>query len=204
MIEWPANLVRDIARRRTVIVIGSGVSRHSVGRDGVTRPPIWEAFLKRALADCPNKNDLAELDAAMAYKDFLHVCEWLKARYDEHWVIYLRKIFSLPAFAPSELHEQILRLDGRIVFSLNFDDIYERHANNITHGSYIIKNYYDDDASEFLRGDGRYIIKVHGSLNAPQKLIFTQNGNYPPPFFRRADSGEARDFRAPLARESNL
>jgi hypothetical protein len=175
MIEWPANLVRDIARRRVVIVIGSGVSRHSLGRDGLTRPPVWETFLERALADCPNKNDLTELDAAMAYKDFLNVCEWLKIRYDENWVKYLRKTFSFPAFAPSELHEQILQLDVSIVFSLNFDDIYERHANTVTHGSYITKHYCDDDVTEFLRGEGRYIIKVHGSLNTPQKLIFTQN-----------------------------
>ncbi|OAI30175.1 hypothetical protein A1351_09755 [Methylosinus sp. R-45379] len=77
-------------------------------------------------------------------------------------------------FASADVHQEILKLDSRIVFSLNFDDIYERHVNGIHRGSYIIKNYSDPDAAEFLRGDGRYIIKVHGNLNSPEHLIFTQ------------------------------
>ena len=112
---------------------------------------------------------------AIVAADYLHACECLKKRYDEGWVGYLRKTLSLPAFPPAEVHEDILRLDSRIVFSLNFDDIYERHANGVHHGSYIVKNYYDPDASEFLRGTGRYIIKVHGNLNSPDNLIFTQH-----------------------------
>ena len=33
---------------------------------------------------------------------------------------------------------------------------------------------YDKDVEEFLRGSGRYIIKVHGNLNSTADLIFTQ------------------------------
>ena len=36
------------------------------------------------------------------------------------------------------------------------------------------KKNHDPDVAEFLRGSGRYIIKVHGNLNVPDKLIFTQ------------------------------
>lgn len=114
------------------------------------------------------------LSQAIAGNDFLHACEWLKKRFDEQWIGYLRRTFSQPAFAPADIHQQILDLDSRIVFSLNFDDIYERHVHGIHRGSYIIKNYNDSDAAEFLRGSGRYVIKVHGSLNSPEKLIFNQ------------------------------
>jgi hypothetical protein len=173
MIEWPDSLVKDLARRRAILVIGSGISRHSTGEGGV-RPPTWSAFLTKAMLDCPEKGNLEPIDKAIKSGDYLHACEWLKKRFDESWVPYLRRTFSQPAFPPAEIHQEILNLDSRIVFSLNFDDIYERHVNSIHRGSYIMKNYSDPDVAEFLRGDGHYIIKVHGNLNSPENLIFTQ------------------------------
>lgn len=171
MLDWPGSLVNDIARRRAVLLIGSGVSKHSIGRRGA-RPPTWKSFLKQALLDCPDEVP-PYVQEAIGAGDYLHACEWLKIRYDDSWSAYLRKTFQTPGFVPSALHKAILSLDSRILFTLNFDDIYERAANE-TPGSHIVKNYYDPDVSEFLRGDGRYIVKVHGNLNSPEQLIFTQ------------------------------
>lgn len=173
MIDWPETLVRDLARRRAIIIIGSGVSRHSVGT-GDVRPPTWRSFLDQALNDCPEQGNLDPVREALNSGDYLYACECLRKRFDEQWISYLRRTFSQPAFAPADIHQQILELDSRIVFSLNFDDIYERHVNSVNQGSFITKNYSDTDAAEFLRGDGRYVIKVHGNLNSPNNLIFTQ------------------------------
>jgi SIR2-like domain len=158
--------------RRTIIIIGSGVSRHSKGKDGV-RPPTWKMFLEQATKECPRELPPYVGDAIGA-GDFLHACEWIKKRFDEEWVKFLRSKFQTPKFVPSDLHRQIINLDSRIVFTLNFDDIYERTANDIQAGSHTIKNFYDPDFSEFLRGDGRYIVKLHGTLHSPERLIFTQ------------------------------
>lgn len=173
MIDWHDEIVGDLARRRAVLVIGSGVSRHARGNGG-KQPPTWKEFLTAALTDCPNRTDILPIQAALDAGDYLHACEWLKKRFDEGWVNYLRNTFSRPAYKAAEIHEQILKLDSRVVFTLNFDDIYERHAGGIHSGSHITKNYYDPDVVEFLRGDGRYIVKVHGNLNSPPTLIFTQ------------------------------
>ena len=173
MIDWPEGLVSDLARRRAVVLIGAGVSRQSIGKNDV-RPPLWREFLEKAISDCPDKSNLKPIQDALASGDLLHACEWLKQRFDEKWTSYLRQIFSQPAFAPAEIHNKILLLDSRIIFSLNFDDIYERNANSIHAGSYIVKNYHDSDATEFLRGSGNYIMKVHGSLHTAGQTIFTQ------------------------------
>ncbi|KDA03217.1 Sir2-like protein [Hyphomonas oceanitis SCH89] len=93
---------------------------------------------------------------------------------DETWAEYLREVFLTPGFIPSDAHKAILQLDSRIIFTLNFDDIYERTANEAQPGSHIVKSYHDSDIPEFLRKDGRFIVKVHGSLNTPTKMIFTQ------------------------------
>lgn len=172
MIQWPESLIGDLARRRSILLVGSGVSKHSIGAGGV-RPPNWKEFLAKAIHDCPGGVQ-EHIVAAYDKGDYLHACEWLKSRFDEGWTDYLRETFQVPGYAPSSLHHALIGLDARVVLSLNFDDIYERAANAYKAGSYIVKNYYDSDVSEFLRGNGRYIVKVHGSLNSPDRLIFTQ------------------------------
>lgn len=173
MIDWPQTLIEDLGRRRCVVVIGSGVSRHSLGKNDA-RPPTWKDFLIAAQEDCPQQPIPDYLKDAIQNGDLLHACEWLKKRFDDDWPKYLRQKFQKPQFSPSELHYGILNLDSRVVFSLNFDDIYERTAHEVQAGSHIVKHFYDSDVSEFRRGDGRYIVKLHGSLNSPDKLIFTQ------------------------------
>lgn len=169
---WPDPIVRDLARRRVVIVLGSGVSKQATNTAG-HRPPTWKAFLEQALLDCPVGGTDAVAEA-IAGNDLLHACEWLKTKYDDHWEDYLRRIFLQPGFRPSELHKEILSLDSRVVFSLNFDTIYERCAQSENAGSHVVRQYYDKGSSEYLRGSRRYIVKVHGSIDAPEKLIFTQ------------------------------
>jgi hypothetical protein len=173
MIEWPSSLVSDFARRRTVVVIGSGVSRHSVGKNG-ERPPTWKSFLETARVKCPDKSSDSVIETAINNGDYLHACEWLKKRFDEGWPTHLREVFTIPSYAPDKIHQELLKLDARIVFTLNFDGIYETYVNSVHNGSHVIKNFHDKDVAEFLRGDGRYIVKVHGNLNTPNNLIFTQ------------------------------
>jgi len=48
MIHWPNNLIKDIAKQRAVIFLGSGVSRNSKSASGLY-PPTWEEFLKVAM-----------------------------------------------------------------------------------------------------------------------------------------------------------
>ncbi|SON57304.1 hypothetical protein HDIA_3763 [Hartmannibacter diazotrophicus] len=172
MVEWPENLVRDLARRRCVIVIGSGVSRQSRGQNGEI-PPTWDSFL----VECNNKSPggpHVHISQAIEKGDLLHACEWLQRLYDHNWASKLRKEFSAPKYMPSDSHRTICRLDTRIIFSLNFDDIIDRALQEIYSGTSIKKSYYDADVSEFLRGTERYLVKVHGSLDNPGRLIFTQ------------------------------
>lgn len=172
--EWPVSLVRDIARRKVVIVIGSGVSRHALANDGFTRPPTWPRFLNKAMDDLGRSEENRHISNAIDNGDLLHACEWLKNRYDEDWPAFLRAQFSDPRYNPGDLHELIAFLDSRIVFSLNFDEIYENKSRDVNEASQFVKNYYDSDVCEFLRGDNRYVVKVHGNISSPARLIFTQ------------------------------
>ena len=141
MVEWPPQLIKALARRRAVIVIGSGVSKHSRGR-GDVKPPTWREFLKLAVLRVPATVDGTHICDAIAAADMLHACEWIKKHCDEEWTTVVREIFQDPGFSPADIHYRIVSLDARLVFTLNFDDIYERAAQSVTSGTCVIKKLF--------------------------------------------------------------
>lgn len=172
MVDWPDDLVRDIARRRCVIVVGSGVSLQARGAKGEI-PPTWNSFLTDCNASAKG-GPYPHITKAITDGDLLHACEWLQRAYDTGWTAKLRSAFSTPRYTPTDVHRSICLLDSRIIFSLNFDDILDRAIQDVYAGTCVKKSYNDTDVSEFLRGTERYLVKVHGSLDTPNKIIFTQ------------------------------
>lgn len=172
MVEWPVDLVRDIARRRCVIVVGSGVSRQAIGIDGA-KPPTWKQFLLECNDELKG-GPKDHISSAIREGDLLHACEWLQNEYQQYWKDRLRGAFNSPKFEPTEVHRLIARLDSRIIFSLNFEEILDRAVQDVLSGTCVTKRYYDEGVSEFLRGTDRYLVKVHGSLHEIERIIFTQ------------------------------
>lgn len=172
MIDWPQDLVDDLARRRAIIMIGSGISRHSTG-DGGVRPPTWRGFLEEAFQLCDPKPKY--IKSAIIRGQYLDACEWLKRHLDERWVQQLRSSFLTPRFKPAEIHKLIYQLDARIVLTPNFDRIYDGHAASESEGTTFIKKYSDTDIIEYIRRRDRLILKVHGSIDDPHRMIFTRS-----------------------------
>src|SRR5271170_5437466 len=102
MINWPDQLISDLARRRALLVIGSGVSRHSKG-DGDSVPPTWSMFLREALGRCgPNQKHIKD---ALRRGQYLDACEWIKNALDDQWTNELRSKFLTPRYKPAEIHK---------------------------------------------------------------------------------------------------
>src|SRR5689334_13262770 len=121
MIDWPEQLVSDLARRRAIIMIGSGVSRHSFGLGGV-QPPTWRGFLDTALNLCDPKPK--HIQAALKRGQYLDACEWLKRALDDKWTQQLRTSFLTPQYKAADIHSLLYQLDTRVVLTPNFDRIY--------------------------------------------------------------------------------
>lgn len=171
MISWPDQLISDIARRRAVLLIGSGISRHSVGNAGV-RPPTWRGFLENALAKChPDRRDIRK---AIQKGHYLDACEWLKKHLDDRWVTFLRNSFVTPKFQPAEVHRLLYQLDCRIVLTPNFDVIYDGYAVAESQQTTLVKQYNDPDIIDCIRRGDRVVIKAHGTIHAPASMIFTK------------------------------
>jgi hypothetical protein len=172
MINWPDELINDIARRRCVIVLGSGTSAQSVSKHGTT-PKSWSDFLDSASKGTPVQSVVASL---ISTKDYLMACEIIKKAVGrQSFCTLLRKEYQTPGFKASKIHELIYRLDSRIILTPNFDKIYETFATHESSATIAVKQYYDDDLTFFIKPPSRAIIKIHGTVDRPEEVIFSKS-----------------------------
>jgi hypothetical protein len=173
MIRWPDHLISDIARRRVVIFIGSGVSRNSVGNNR-KRPPLWIQFLESGSDRCRDQKVKKEVRSLIRKSDLLTACELIKDDLGHEWEDLLNHEFVLPQYPHADIHETIFKLDSRIVLTQNFDKIYDTFASARSQGTILLKNYYDPDIAKTIRGNRRLVIKAHGTIDQPVQMVFTK------------------------------
>jgi SIR2-like domain len=171
VIDWPEQLIKDIARRRVVVMLGSGISKTSEGRDGM-KPPTWGEFLEETFAQITPKS--RHISYALRGGDYLSACQWIKGRMDERWNPFLRSRFLDPAYRRNRMHELIFSLDAGVYVTPNFDKIFDNYVADVARGTTIVKTYYDNDIPELIRAGTRVILKVHGTIDAPDRMIFTR------------------------------
>lgn len=171
MIIWPKDLVDDIARRKCVLVLGAGVSKNSTNVKG-DRPKDWKEFLMYASEEI---NVKTEIRRQIKSGDFLTACELIKKQLGrDGFNTMVKDEFLKPQFQPAKIHEYIFNLDSRIIITSNFDKIYDTYANSTTFGNVIVKKFNETDIADCLRRSDPLIIKIHGTVESPDNLIFTR------------------------------
>lgn len=176
--KWPENLNKDIASRRTVLFIGAGVSMNSLGQDGRTRPKSWVAFLKAATKriGSTKKRIVVQLNELIERNDLLTACEVIRNQLGRaEFVELMRREFQAPGFRYARIHEALWNLDVRITITPNVDVIYDNLVADRAAGTVTVKTYQDGDIAESIRQRGPVLIKSHGSIGAPNALIFTRS-----------------------------
>lgn len=171
MIGWNSDLIDAIARRRSVIVIGSGVSRNSTNATG-DRPETWEGFLSKTSKNLDSEALVREL---LERRDYLTACEVVSREMGD--LIFRRAIkaeYIDKQYSHASIHESIYALDSSIVLSPNFDVIYETYASAISKGSLMVRMHHDTDIAGYISGGrNRVFVKTHGSASGSGSLIFT-------------------------------
>jgi len=174
MICWPKSLISDLARRRSVLFLGSGISKNAKNATGM-HPKDWGEFLQEGASKISSSSKKALIIKCIKNGDYLLACELLKKIMGrDDFVHLLKDEFLTPKFESAKIHEDIFLLDSRIVITPNFDKIYDVYADKESKGSIVIKNYYDDDIADHIRQRERLILKIHGSITTPDKLIFSR------------------------------
>ena len=173
MIEWEDDIINDIAKRRCVLYLGSGVSANSEGNLG-KHPATWKEFLKNIIEKPESKNIKSIVENLLNKEDYLTACEIIVDAIGEHkFGEEAADEFRRPGYKPHEIHEIIFSLDSRIVITPNIDKIYEQYASSASNGTIVPKAYYDNDVAKYLRSPDYLIIKAHGSVDKTDGIIFT-------------------------------
>jgi hypothetical protein len=82
--------------------------------------------------------------------------------------------FVAPRFEAAPIHDSITKLDSRVVATPNYDKIFETRINSLQNNSVITKNYYDPGIAAAIRASGRLVLKVHGTIDNTQNMVFTR------------------------------
>ncbi|CJL00873.1 Uncharacterised protein [Streptococcus pneumoniae] len=170
MINWPAELIDDFESKRVILFIGSGVSRNSIGADGVTKPKTWKSFLTEAAT----QHGLVDrVRPHLESRDYLTALDLLRNSITrDQYARIVRREYLDPRYGEAPIHESIYKLDSKIVLTPNFDKIYDVYAQSKSRGTVIIKQYHDLDLARYIRGDQRVVIKAHGSVDSIENMIF--------------------------------
>ena len=171
--DWPDDLILELARKRCVLFLGSGISANATDKDG-KHPPTWRKFLEEGNSKV-GAPDNAVIKKCIDSYEYLMACELLRKKLgDNEFDELLKSMFRGTGFEPPLIHEHIFKLDSRITITPNFDKIYDTYAQSKSRNTIVLKHYYDEDVVKYLRGTDSVIIKNHGTIDTTNKIIFTQ------------------------------
>lgn len=175
MIEWPDDLVADVASRRCVLFLGAGVSKNARNSDGA-HPMDWREFIEHLSGKVTDLAHRAEIMHALADADLLTACELARRfLHQDGFKSALLDEYVTKRFVPAAIHENLSQVDSRFVLTTNFDRLYEQCANQLQKGTVLVKNYYDGDVADVFRRRERVVLKVHGTIDSPDRTIFTRS-----------------------------
>jgi hypothetical protein len=175
MIRWDDYLIKELAARRCIIIVGSGISKNSTSAVG-RRPKTWEEFLVAATKKINSRTIKADLNSLIANRDFLTACEVIKDTLGTNsFNDFMMDEFHTPGYNPAQIHANIFKLDAKIIITPNFDNIYDRYASAESKGTVLVKKHTDVDIAQQIRNNKRLIIKMHGSIDDPNHVIFTRS-----------------------------
>lgn len=180
MITWPQALVAELAERRCIVIMGAGASMGSVAADGVTHPPNWENLLNRSLHLIRRPTDRKFAKSLIAERQYLDAAELITECSDHaDFGTYIRSVFVVPKFKPSPIHEVVLEVDPKIVVTTNYDTIYDLYCTNGTAvNGYNICRYYDTHAVDAIRSTVRLVLKAHGCVSDPTKIVLGRSSYF--------------------------
>ncbi|WP_318496513.1 SIR2 family protein [Photobacterium leiognathi] len=174
MIIWPESLIREIAKKRVIFFLGSGVSASATSNDG-EKTPTWGEFLELALNLVKTPEIQEEIRILIKNRNYLLALQAIKEQsIPQDYTALLEKQFNNHKIKAGKLHEHIFYLDQNIVITTNFDRIYDKYCDYFGEGSYKTLSYYSNGIGDTIRSDNRLIIKAHGCINEPEKMIFTR------------------------------
>jgi hypothetical protein len=191
---WPKSLIPEVAERRCIIVLGAGASAGARGVDSES-PPTWSELLKKASQLLEDDDDRRLVRSLISSDRYLDAAEIVIGRVNKaDYAAFIRQLLVDPHFSQTQIHEEVVRLDPKIVVTTNYDEIYEAYCKaGSGSAAYNVCRYYESHAINDIRSKMRVILKAHGCVSDPQKTVLSRTQYHfarrdYPEFFNLLDS----------------
>lgn len=144
------------------VMVGAGFSRSSASRGDVSQLlPLWHDLASALAKDLGAGSSSDPLRLAEEY----HAYYGKQALYD-----LIKKEVNDSAWMPGGLHKSLLELPWSEVLTTNWDTLLERASMEVHKPVYNVVSRQDDLAS----ARSPRIVKLHGTVNVTEDLVFTQ------------------------------
>jgi hypothetical protein len=176
-VVWPSSLVNRIIADRWVLFIGSGASASCKNAAG-TSPPTWTSLLTELCALIASSNERKVGEALLAQRDLLGAADHIRyslAR-ENNVTLYeqaIRAAVEGPAddrFRPSKLFEHLLKMEPKIVFTTNYDKLFDVASENGFRPHGLNSHSLGDD----IRRGEPVFVKLHGSTDEISQIVLTR------------------------------
>ncbi|MFT9180415.1 MAG: SIR2 family protein [Zymomonas mobilis] len=155
---------KDDSYHGAAIMVGAGFSRSGAQTENLTKDklPLWNDFSKILGEELGvNNNNMNPLRLAEEY----HAYFGKEALHD-----LIKKRINDVAWTPGDLHKNLLKLPWSEVLTTNWDTLLERASNDPNQPIYSLVSKQEDLAS----ARSPRIVKLHGTVNITDDLIFTE------------------------------
>src|SRR5450755_2454716 len=177
VVNWPPTLVDRIAANHWVLFIGSGVTASCTNAAGMS-PPTWEGLLSTLCGLITDGANRSIGESLIANREFLaaadHIRYSLAAELNlSGYQQAIRGAVEGPAadrFTASSLLDALLDLDPKIVFTTNYDKLFEIASKS----GYRVHSLTSTDLSDDLRLGESVLVKLHGSTDAISQIVLTR------------------------------
>ena len=144
------------------IMVGAGFSRSAATTQDINKKmPIWATLAEKIAQELEESKHTDALRLAQIYQDYFGK----QTLYD-----LLKNEIDDEIWQPAELYQQLLTLPWTEVLTTNWDTLLERAAREIYEPIYNIVSKQEDLAC----CHSPRIVKLHGTINVSNDLIFTQ------------------------------
>ncbi len=160
-----------------VLFIGSGVAATCENSSGA-RPPTWRGLLERLCALISESAARNVGEVLIENRDLIpaadHIRYTLQTENNLHgYYGTIRAAVDGPSgdrYEPSPMYDVLLSLDPRIVFTTNYDRLFEAASSS----GFATHPYDRPGLSDELRRGEPVLVKLHGSTDAPTEMVLTR------------------------------
>ncbi len=176
MAFWPKSLIREIADRRALIFVGSGISK-------AAKPdmPTWPELILNLRNDLKTAKDREFVKSFVKHGRLLDAAQIVsEGIIPADRIAKLISVFQIRPIPFHEIYQSILEMDAKVVVTTNYDEFLEKNFEHFSGGAqaYSVSKHTSTDLLDKLRSPGSIVLKIHGCITEPAKIVLDRSSYF--------------------------